>query len=447
MNLHYPWAQDFNITPEQIQTWTGSLDKGKSVIRWCIENNKLSSEEYFNWAKKHYQLPALKDSFQDMKTVAELRKRYSNIWPDHVCPIAEWDNTLFLVCLEPIADFQAPQSFQWVLAPLSQILKLRDEDALDLSSSSAPEGPAGLKLETTTGIDTKTISFEMPEGLSMPSVPDGLSLPSAPEGLSIPPAPEGLSLNSIMPPSPEPIEPKTRIFEMPEGLNAKIEDPMASKINTSTASSASAAAIPTPPPLPKPKLNVPPPIPNSNAAKVPPPIESATPIKSAAQAANSTTPPPIGQISESAIASVDDAGHFLLGETSKIFEKSMILLFKGANLEPWKWTPNWTREATRNVQIDLSTPSVFRIVNETKTPYHGYVIPNSINDAFFATWNKSQLPEHLTIVPVMFDKKLGGMLLGICTKSKAKDLKLFSIERLAEKASELLLKWGPAKAA
>ena len=52
--------------------------------------------------------------------------------------------------------------------------------------------------------------------------------------------------------------------------------------------------------------------------------------------------------------------------------------------------------------------------------------------------------------PVFGNPKLnnmGGMILGTCSKAKGSSLSLITVERLGEKAGELLLRWGPSKAA
>ncbi len=387
------WVESFNFTKEQIEQWTQQLPKGKSVVRWALENNKIPAEMFLLWAKKNYQLPVLNDTFTDLKTATEIKDRYSNIWPDHVAPIKEWDGTLFLACLEPVEGFKSPQNHQWVLAPLSMILKLRGETqpAVAQAVPILQDAPAGLKIDAAASVSFGGLSLDGPVGLE---------------------APAGLNL---APPKHEVMEPTTRIIDAPAGLNFNFAAPsMAS----------------TPPPIPTPII----PMPTNATVPVAPPVPNAA-------------PPSIGHMTEDGIRGFEDVGQYFLSEMSKYFEKSMILLFNQERLEPWKFSPGWVRDNTRSASVDLSGASMFRIVNETKNSYHGHIVPNSINEAFFLAWDAGKYPEHITITPVLIGKNMGGMILGVCTKAKGSSLSLIAIERLAEKVGELLVRWGPAKAA
>lgn len=95
------------------------------------------------------------------------------------------------------------------------------------------------------------------------------------------------------------------------------------------------------------------------------------------------------------------------------FSKSMILVKSGDYVKPWKWDENFKPTDSTVQQYSLPTPSPFRIVARTHKPYHGPVYTNDLNQKFFTQWNEAQIPEHLTIVPVIVDDKVVGMILGI----------------------------------
>jgi GAF domain-containing protein len=71
------------------------------------------------------------------------------------------------------------------------------------------------------------------------------------------------------------------------------------------------------------------------------------------------------------------------------------------------------------------------VVHRTHKPFHGYVVPNDLNNKFFAQWNASQTPEHLTIAPVMIDDHVIGMLLAIGEKTADTKACLHLAESLA----------------
>lgn len=388
MNQIQAWMGSFSLTKEQVEQWEQQLPKGKSVIRWILENNKIAPDAFLLWAKKNYQLPILKESFSDFKSASEIKNRYSNIWPDHVAPIADWDGTLFLACLEPVIDFQCPQNHQWVLAPLSMIIKLRGEaEVAPPQQAPLADAPAGLKVEALASVSFDKLSLDAPAGLNF----------------AAPPPP---------PSKPESLDSKTRIIEGPAGLNFNLDEPPV------------AAA----PPVAAPPIVPPPPIPNITSI-------------------SNIAPPAMTLMSETGVRGFEDVGSYLLTEMSKHFEKSIILLFNQERLEVWKCSAGWARDTAKSGAIDLSGASIFRIVNETKNSYHGPVVPNPINDAFFEAWHGGKYPEHVTISPILIGKNLSGMILGVASKAKGQSLSLSLVERLAEKAGELLVKWGPSKAA
>lgn len=70
-----------------------------------------------------------------------------------------------------------------------------------------------------------------------------------------------------------------------------------------------------------------------------------------------------------------------------------------------------------NFEIDLTTPSLFRIVTKTLKPYHGYVVVNDINEKFFEEFFYGQIPDNVTLTPVVSENHLIGILMGCGEKS------------------------------
>jgi transcriptional regulator with GAF, ATPase, and Fis domain len=134
----------------------------------------------------------------------------------------------------------------------------------------------------------------------------------------------------------------------------------------------------------------------------------------------------------------------IVKDMNQHFERAMLLLFHNSELKVWKASDRWEQDKTRDTNIDLSIPSVFRIVKETKLPYHGHVVGNPINDAFFMTWSKGKTPEHLTIVPVLYEKNLIGMLLGATTKERASQISLERVQGLGLEAGLTLISQAAA---
>ncbi len=437
MDHHKLWVEAFKFTPENFKQWLQEVPTDKTLVRWILETSKVSSETFLNWARKHYQLPTLKENFSEFVKASEIKNRYSDIWPDHVCPIGEWDGILFLACLEPVEEFKAPQQHQWVLASLPMIMKLRDEDMVPISSSVPilvpilDQAPAGLKLDLDPSkINFGDLSIGGPVGIHKDKIPDPPAV-DAPAGLNFSleaksnDAPVGLSFDNISL-EREPVSTSIVIPAIPISSPEIIKT---APVNL--------------PPIPGTSEMPRPPAPGIN--RTPPPVPPPQEINSAykmAQSSGQNSP-----MAEKEIRHFDDVGAYLLTELAKHFEKSMVLLFSKNRLSPWKHSEGWIRDGNKSPVIDLSSPSIFRIVNETKTSYHGRIVPNAINDSFFGTWNQGKYPEHITIAPVCISKDLVGMILGACSKVKGNSLNLAQIEQIGTQAGELLVKWGLSKVA
>jgi hypothetical protein len=96
-----------------------------------------------------------------------------------------------------------------------------------------------------------------------------------------------------------------------------------------------------------------------------------------------------------------------------IFQKGMLLIFQSGQLRPWRWTGNiiYAGKGKPN-SIALETPSLFRIVYNTCLPYHGYVVASPVSTAFFAEFHGGRAPAHVTLMPIMVNGQVAGMLMG-----------------------------------
>lgn len=116
--------------------------------------------------------------------------------------------------------------------------------------------------------------------------------------------------------------------------------------------------------------------------------------------------------------SIDEAGAQAIMQACNIFETAMILLFKDGDLLPWKWNDLFLSvHGDKPVPINLVEPSIFKVVFRTAKPFHGYVVTSEVNQKFFNEFYRGMLPKHATVIPVMIDGRMGGMLLGF-TNSK-----------------------------
>lgn len=147
------------------------------------------------------------------------------------------------------------------------------------------------------------------------------------------------------------------------------------------------------------------------------------------------------------VKKLDLLPYYTLHKLRKHFDKTMILRFENDILKPWKWDDQWKQDSQRPITIDLTEPSIFRIVKDTKFPYHGYIIPNTVNEEFFTTWNEGSFPGHVTVYPLKADGEVIGMLLAITSIKKGNLIQLDQIEEVGEETAHKLAQFLASKAA
>jgi hypothetical protein len=124
-------------------------------------------------------------------------------------------------------------------------------------------------------------------------------------------------------------------------------------------------------------------------------------------------------------------------QLSRQFTKSMLLRREGNALTPWQWDSHF-QAPSQTHPITLGVPSPFRIVQRTMRPYHGYVVPGEVQEKFFDDWNSSQIPDHITITPIIIHDEILGMLLSIGEKNINPKASLELSEKMATEISSKL---------
>lgn len=114
-----------------------------------------------------------------------------------------------------------------------------------------------------------------------------------------------------------------------------------------------------------------------------------------------------------------DSGLFALKTLKNTFNKVMLLTFDegGAFVRAFMWDDSLKGAKNESLTLPLSENSIFSIVAKTQKPFHGPVHPSDVNEAFFATWNNGELPDHATLVPLVFEDRVLGVLMGVGNSS------------------------------
>jgi hypothetical protein len=146
--------------------------------------------------------------------------------------------------------------------------------------------------------------------------------------------------------------------------------------------------------------------------------------------------------------SYEEATELAFSQMKGTYQKGVMLVFQSGQLRPWKWTGN-VQYAGRGKPsyIDLTDPSIFRIPYNTSLPYHGYVTPNPINDAFFKEFNNGATPKHVTIMPLRVGGNIAGMVMGISEEPIDLRTSLRQMEAIAENVSQAFARIRGSKAA
>lgn len=435
------WYEHFK---EQLHGLTDAFEKNGtsvSLLKYAFQNQRLNSDAYLLWATKYYMLPQLHSEFFAQTTsLADIFEKWGTHypWSEECLPIAEWDGSLIVACLQPPQDFPRAPSCAFILADPESLSKawLQLHPKAAKTKPSMPQIPT-LPEDAPDGFDLSVATMLVPQ---MPS--DSMSFDNLGEAIEV-------SEN----PADEAQENLDSDVEKSDALEGLFDGPTVVQLKTLEATQISTS------------------IPEPLALEAMAPVESTAPMKSLEESANEKTvvapsikvpPAPPSAVSAAGIVSstprttkpkaspVADGSfslekiktkNALLDEKIKAafskmkthFQKSLILTLdeEESQLKVYAWDESFRGMKDASMRLPLKTPSMFNIVASTQKPFHGYISLNDINEQFFETWNQGQIPDHVTITPLLVNDKLVGMLMGLGEKSAYNKTSL----NLAEKIS------------
>ncbi|XGC82423.1 hypothetical protein ACES2L_08030 [Bdellovibrio bacteriovorus] len=493
------WFEHFK---EQLQGLTESFEKSGStlsLLAFALKGKSLDSEKYLSWAMAHYKLPKLQSRFfTETPFSQEMFAKWATHfhWSVECLPVAEWDGSLIVACLQPPQDFPSSAPVIFVLADYESLNLYAEKAGLHSPSAATPravapaaaapmdasELPEGFDLSVVTVTKQSADSFSFDDlGVQEEvAVVDEASEKSeeAMDGLFDGPTQirlEALNTSQEVAPVLEPIVAETsQVIEVAEPA-AQVK-PSASAPASDELILMDEAPAAAPAPKAKPELKVAP-TPIETAPVIPAaPVAAAEPIKKPSipppppktelppafedSFGNKTIPmaprpqaisqakPTINPVANGTFAldKVKKKNAALLTEKIKTtlsemkahFEKSMILTLddQETQLTAFAWDENFKGMKDTSTRFPLATPSIFSIVANTQKPYHGYISINELNEKFFDDWNEAKIPDHVTITPIIANEKIIGMIMGFAEKSAYNKTSL----NLAEKLSAEFMK-------
>lgn len=463
------WQQQFKASLKNAENLYSKDSTDVSLLLFCLRAKMIPVQDYLNWAKENFQIPVLSEKyFKVHQPQTEFFKKWQKTytWSQECLPLTEWDGALIIACLEVPTSYPHAVPSIFVLAShevleqawnLYQKSEVSQENGFaDMASLAAtivaPQkndnffGDNGEIILQDGGTEESEGSLESSrESSSENEETDGEALDlsgeedaaGSPEGLFLgetlqTPAVALDSENSPVKKGPRTSTPIMSFsLETPEE-KTKVEDlhrleeipdheaPTPDKKSISPVSPAVAGVGDLPLAPAKPTT-----VPGGTAAYI---LEK---LRKQGQV----------QFDQEASASFQRLKTF--------FKKSMLLAIgdKDRLVKPLLWDDTFENQNPQTTEFNLKTPSIFKIVSGTQKPYHGFVSVNDLNESFFESWNHGQIPDHVTIIPLMDGDLVVGMLMGLGEKSSYNKNVLQFTEGVAKDLSQKIFKPATSKAA
>ncbi|MGZ3772113.1 MAG: hypothetical protein ACXVCY_08480 [Pseudobdellovibrionaceae bacterium] len=478
------WFEHFK---EQLQGLADSFEQSRSqlsLLGYALKEKKLSSDLYLNWAMTHFKLPKLQSRFFTETSLSqEMFAKWATHypWSEECLPVAEWDGSLIIACLQPPQDFPPNPRAIFILTEFENLLEAwrnyhaTNKTAIVQKADLIPDdGPTGMDLSVlTTTKQTSADSFSFDDlelkNSSSDEDSDTISLDENPapeesagterlDGLFDGPTVIRLEAlgNSKQPlepsvPPPPPVATTGKVATVPLSIPKIPVPPIPNIVEEKTEPQAEslrkAEPIPAPVTANVDLLEIPPDVSELDQLQT---NDSTNDLTSTAENISKPVHKSIGIVKP--ILNPLTMGHFTLDKIKKKnahmlndkikttlsqmktqFEKSIILSLdeQETQVVPFAWDESFQDIKDTSISVPLQTPSIFNIVSATQKPFHGYISPNKINQDFFVDWNNGNIPEHVTITPIIIDEKVIGMLMGFGTKSNYNKDSLNLAEKLS----------------
>lgn len=448
-----PWVASLNISEQQWTSWKSQVAEGESITFWALKNNHLDQQAYLIWARDHYQLPSLNNDFFNLEPDREFFSQISSVanWSEKLIPLRQWDNTVYVAVVEPIPDLKWSFPVQYILAPaegLSRYWQCLQDSNLQMSTfpeltESASSNSLAQQIPPT--IDTPTtIPDPTPDAVeSLPQQPDGFNFSfetSAP--VSSEPAIEGLHLSL---PTPDQAPSDSLELQM-EGLNLQLPTE-SSSVDSQPASTTETIATSPSNEMMEGLSGL-----NLNLNAVPDEmtnLSQAQPETSSAIDNDALTglnlqitkldvmqeqPLMAEQISMPSHQSFNEQDLVLSAEKqfASTYHSFILLRNETTQLRPVELKGRWQAPEDA-ITVDLSLPSLFRIVTRTKLPFHGPVSGSAVNDQFFMQYKVT--PKFVTACPIIRDEQVAYVFLLVSDEIKDSLRTLSAVEKFCIQAA------------
>ncbi len=487
------WYEHFKTRIEKSGFAMPKSDDSTSLLKAVLNAKIISNSEYLSWAIAHYQLPVLNSLFfKETHGSAEFYRKWATqfSWSNECLPVAEWDGALIIACLNPPQGLSLSGNHILVLASSSDLdyrwneyngsATLFSESKKAPSIPSQNELPEGLFQELTStnfktdsaSFDDLNLSFDKESTSEDPSENNSLEASESEENSE---SDEDNSLLDLSTPNTD--NSPVLLSKNEPSLLSSVEESLAKIPEDNTSHKDDFALDSSEEEMPESEMRtriVPMPTRENiieakeKKSPPPPPEETMTGFVENESSYNSR----LNEVDEKTVSAAlpevpkprsggvskpffnpASANSFLLErfkkknrdlieekishtfkEMEQHFSKVMILSLDESNsqLLAFAWNAGFSDAKDTTLRIPLKTPSIFNIPVSTQKSFHGYISINPINETFFENWTESVIPDHVTLVPVIEQDIVIGLIMGIGEKSAYNSKSLSLAEQLAQ---------------
>lgn len=485
-----PWKVPFPQVYQRVRQIP--LARNLPTAQWmflAMESGFINSNDYLPWAQKYYELAVINSEFFTKGFNPKIYQKYkdeSTAWGPQALPLFEWDDVLFVGCVDPHAvPSQLKFNCRPLLASYENLTKAWELAFYDkpnpgfnliieapVSQSPIPPpliaDPFLAPPQITPILMNPPIDSISPHTpvLETPEAPSTIPLPSLQPSLEIKPKESVLSENQTL---EEMISNQTNLeshelieayqkdslssepIEFPEGFNINTHQNSSSTLNNSMEEPFVESFKIAPQSLEKPHFENP----NLNNSSIHnnslladfSKLSTAPPsliFKSESNISNDTKNDISNEKSQSKSISqiylnsahnkmeLEEELKTSFAKAYQNYRNLMILKLEGKYLYPLRWDPSY-KNIKDPYPISLENPSIFRIAIRTKKPFHGPISINEVNHQFLQHWFSDHKPNFITLIPLFFNQTCVGILLGASDEPLDRKDSLHLMENTAQK--------------
>ena len=374
-----------------------------------LAQGQLLESDYFPWAQTTFELPFVSSEFFAVPVDPVFWDRVKDVhaWAPHLYPIAEWDGVLLIACVEPPSarlPIRAPHRFVLAGARNLQMYwkNLNPGTLATIPTIAAAPAPA---------VEATPAPVDVPDGFALSSevsvvnfsMPDGFTALANTHEKAATETPDGFNFGSV------------DLAQLPESPDGFATDEPA----VPAAPTASTAPIAPQPPA---AIELAAPAVIALSSEPAPVVEAAKPVDTMEMTntgftiTNSpdpdwvqvTDPKPVKDAQ-----TLEQLATHTLSTVVRHFTGGLIFVAEKNGFISWRFTAPFRTPRKPFGALNLEQPSLFRIVDRTQLSYHGHTSPAPENDRFFKAFLGGKAPAHVTVIPVIVNKKCIAMIMGI----------------------------------